>query len=87
MPVFKLAACDQNHRVFRIRPLRCVDEIRGDESFLDKSLGSIGVPSFDIVIARNDQLSIGFELAGDADAVLGPLAANANAAAEVLELS
>ena len=62
-------------------------QIRGDESFLDKSLGSIGVPSFDIVIARNDQLSIGFELAGDADAVLGPLAANANAAAEVLELS
>jgi len=48
-------------------------KIRGSESFIDQPLASIGVPPFDIVIARGGGRSIGFELTGDAPAVLGPL--------------
>ncbi len=48
-------------------------KIRGNESFVDHSLSQIGVPPFDIVIARNETRSIGFELAGDAKEVLGSL--------------
>jgi adenylyltransferase/sulfurtransferase len=59
-------------------------QIRGDESFLDRPLSAIGVPPFDIVIARNAERSIGLELAGDAETVLGPLSGSMN---EVLELS
>jgi molybdopterin/thiamine biosynthesis adenylyltransferase len=49
-------------------------KIRGDESFLHESLAAIGVPAFDIVIARAGDRAIGLELSGDAAAVLGPLA-------------
>src|SRR5439155_23299590 len=59
-------------------------QIKGDEAFLDRPLAQIGVPAFDIVIARNAERSIGFELTGDAETVLGPLA---KGDAEVLELS
>ncbi len=61
-------------------------KIRGDEPFLDHPLADIGVPAFDIVIARNAERSIGYELAGDAQAVLGPLYQPQQDAAEELEL-
>jgi adenylyltransferase/sulfurtransferase len=48
-------------------------KLRGDESFLDRPLGEIGVPPFDIIIARNGERAIGLELNGDAAQVLGPL--------------
>lgn len=48
-------------------------KIRGNEPFLNKTLADIGVPPFDILIARGGGQSIGFELSGDAQAVLGPL--------------
>jgi adenylyltransferase/sulfurtransferase len=48
-------------------------KMRGDEPFAEKPLSAIGVPPFDIVIARNGERSIGLELSGDASAVLGPL--------------
>jgi hypothetical protein len=48
-------------------------QIRGDEDFVDRPLAQIGVPPYDIVIARCGARSIGFELAGDAPRVLGPL--------------
>ena len=48
-------------------------KIRGDEAFLDRPLAEIGVPAFDILIARGGGKSIGFELTGDAAKVLGPL--------------
>jgi hypothetical protein len=51
-------------------------KIRGDEAFLDRPLAEIGVPPFDIVIARSRDRAIGLELAGDAAAVLGPLASS-----------
>jgi len=47
--------------------------MRGDESFLDRPLAQIGVPLFDIVIARNGDRAIGLELTGDQADVLGPL--------------
>ena len=48
-------------------------KIRGDESFLDRPLAQIGVPPFDIIIARSPDRSVGFELSGDAANVLGDL--------------
>ena len=47
--------------------------ISGTEDFLDLPLSEIGVPAFDIVIARSATNAIGLELAGDAPSVLGPL--------------
>jgi adenylyltransferase/sulfurtransferase len=50
-------------------------KIRGDESFLGRTIAEIGVPPFDIVIARSpvDGRSLGLELSWDAVNVLGPL--------------
>jgi adenylyltransferase/sulfurtransferase len=48
-------------------------KIRGNEPFVDQTLASIGVPAFDILIARAGGRSVGFELGGDAADVLGPL--------------
>ena len=48
-------------------------KIRGDEAFIDRPLSQIGVPQFDIIIARGAGRSIGFELTGDAASVLGLL--------------
>jgi molybdopterin/thiamine biosynthesis adenylyltransferase len=52
-------------------------KIRGGESFLNRTLAQIGVPAYDIVIARSprDGRSIGLELSWDATDVLGPLTA------------
>jgi adenylyltransferase/sulfurtransferase len=47
--------------------------IRGNESFLGRSLAQIGVPPFDIIIARSATRSIGLELSADAPHVLGSL--------------
>ena len=49
--------------------------IRGTEAFLDRALAEIGVPAFDIIVARgpDSAAAIGFELAGDAAHVLGEL--------------
>jgi adenylyltransferase/sulfurtransferase len=48
-------------------------KIRGDEPFLHEPLATIGVPLFDVIIARAGDRAIGLELSGDAAAVLGPL--------------
>jgi molybdopterin/thiamine biosynthesis adenylyltransferase len=48
-------------------------KIRGNETFLDRTLASLGVPPFDIVVARERDRSIGFELSADAQQVLGPI--------------
>jgi molybdopterin/thiamine biosynthesis adenylyltransferase len=48
-------------------------KIRGDEAFLNLTLADIGVPPFDIVMARNGTRAIGFELMGDSAQVLGSL--------------
>lgn len=50
-------------------------KIRGDEPFLECTLKEIGVPAWDIVFARTADRLVGFELAGDAPEVLGPLVA------------
>ena len=50
--------------------------IKGTEDFANRPLSEIGVPAFDILIARNKDRAIGLELTGDAGAVLGPLLAD-----------
>jgi adenylyltransferase/sulfurtransferase len=48
--------------------------VRGDEPLARRPLAEIGVPPFDILVARGaDGRSAGFELTGDAATVLGPL--------------
>jgi hypothetical protein len=56
------------------REVRTFHKIVGTEDFLGLPLAQIGVPAFDIVIARNGAEAVGFELGGDASGVLGPLA-------------
>ncbi len=48
--------------------------LSGDEDFLDRPLAQLGVPPWDVVCARDGARLVGFELAGDSAAVLGPLA-------------
>jgi adenylyltransferase/sulfurtransferase len=48
-------------------------KVRGTEPFLSRTLAQIGVPPFDILIARTADRAVGLELAADAAAVLGPL--------------
>jgi rubredoxin len=55
------------------RDVQTFHTIRGDEPFLGQALASIGVPPFDILVARAGARSVGFELSGDAATVLGPL--------------
>ena len=50
-------------------------KVRGTEDFLGRTLAGIGVPPFDVLIARTAERAVGLELTGDAAAVLGPLAA------------
>ena len=66
-----LAACP--HCPGARREVLTFFKIRGNEPFLDRPLAQIGVPPFDILIARAAGRSIGFELTGDAPSVLGPL--------------
>ncbi len=53
------------------REVQTFHKIRGHEAFMDQTLASIGVPAFDILISRNAQRVVGFELSGDAEEVLG----------------
>ena len=46
-------------------------KIHGDEPFLARPLAQIGVPLFDILIARHADRAIGLELTGDRAQVLG----------------
>jgi len=53
------------------RDVRTFHKIRGNEAFMEQTLASIGVPAFDILISRNSERVVGFELSGDAGDVLG----------------
>ncbi len=48
-------------------------KVRGTEPFLGRTLAGIGVPPFDVLIARTADRAVGLELAADAAAMLGPL--------------
>jgi adenylyltransferase/sulfurtransferase len=52
-------------------------KLRPTDDFVSRKLSEVGVPAFDILIARTSDRAIGFELSGDARRVLGPLAPNA----------
>lgn len=66
-------ACKRQGRDVR-REVVTFYKIRGDESFLDRTAAQIGVPPFDVLIARGkDGRAIGLELSWDAENVLGPL--------------
>jgi len=54
------------------RPLS-TKTIAGDEDFLDQPFLNLGIPLFEILTARQGMMTVGFEFAGDAQAVLGGL--------------
>lgn len=45
--------------------------IDGNESFTDRPLSQLGIPRFDILTARTRDRSIGFQIMGDSESVLG----------------
>jgi adenylyltransferase/sulfurtransferase len=55
------------------RAVKTFFQIGDDRGLLDKTLGQIGVPPLDIIIARNGAQAVGLELAADRQRVLGPL--------------
>ena len=55
------------------REVTTFHKIRGTEPFLDQPLAAIGVPTFDILVSRNAERVIGFELTRDAQEALGDL--------------
>jgi molybdopterin/thiamine biosynthesis adenylyltransferase len=61
-------------------------KIRGNEAFVSRPLAELGVPPFDIVIARTAERAIGLELGGDSAQVLGPLVQTVNSAGGTEEL-
>ena len=48
-------------------------KVRGDETFLERPLAQIGIPPWDIVIARAGDRAIGLEVSADAHQMLGLL--------------
>jgi len=55
------------------RQVKTFHRISGKESFVDRTFLALGVPPFDIITARCGNRRVGFELSGDAPAVLGAL--------------
>ncbi len=56
------------------REVKTFYKIRGSESFLDRTLAKLGLPPFDMVVAKAGDRAVGLELTADASSVLGPLA-------------
>jgi len=57
------------------RDVKTFHRITGREPFAGRPLAELGIPAFDIIAARHGERLVGFELSGDAAAVLGPLSA------------
>jgi len=55
------------------RAVKTFFQIADEPGLLDKTLGQIGVPPLDVIIARNGAQAVGLELAADRQRVLGPL--------------
>ena len=64
------AACDVCGRV---RRAESVKHVQGTEAFLDRTFAELGIPPFDLIVARQGRSALAFEFAGDAPAVLGQL--------------
>ncbi len=57
----------------RVREATIVHQMERGSPYGDRRLAEMGVPRFDVVVARKEDRAIGLELAGDGSAVLGPL--------------
>ena len=56
------------------REVVALHSFNGTEDFGDRPLAELGLPAFDVVVARSRKAELPLLLAGDAPAVLGPLA-------------
>jgi adenylyltransferase/sulfurtransferase len=59
--------------------LETLASLYGNEDFLDRSIGALGIPPFDILTARNGDTRMHVLFDGDAESVLGPLHESRNA--------
>jgi len=66
--------CGQAHR-----DVKTFHELKSGQPAMDRSLHDLGIPPYDMVIARNGDRRIGLEFVADAKVVLGPLAGNEEA--------
>jgi adenylyltransferase/sulfurtransferase len=57
------------------RVVKTIHSYSGHEEYGERLLSQLGLPLFDIFVARNGEREIGYLMSGDAAAVLGPLAA------------
>jgi hypothetical protein len=57
-----------------MRVVHTVNSYTGKEGYGGRNLGQIGLPRFDIFVARSDKREIGYLLEGDGESVLGCLA-------------
>ncbi len=57
-----------------MRAVHAVHSYSGTESFGNRRLNTLGLPLFDVFVARNEERERAFLMAGDAAEVLGPLA-------------
>jgi adenylyltransferase/sulfurtransferase len=55
------------------REVKTFFRIGDDPELMDRTLGQIGIPPLDIVVARRGDEVVGFEMSGDRQRVLGPL--------------
>ncbi len=58
------------------REITTFNTLRGDESFLNRTLDELGIPPFDILTARTTDRAIGLQISGDAADLLGELIAD-----------
>jgi hypothetical protein len=56
-----------------MRIVHTINSYTGKEAYGSRKLDQIGLPRFDIFMARNAEREIGYLLEGDGEAVLGPL--------------
>jgi molybdopterin/thiamine biosynthesis adenylyltransferase len=71
---FEDGKCPRDGQMRIVEPAR---GYTGVESYGARTLNHLGLPPFDIFIARNAQREIGYLLDGDGESVLGPLAKGA----------
>jgi adenylyltransferase/sulfurtransferase len=75
------AACSAATSEVQIRIVRTLTGYNGEPELAKRTLDSLGLPLFDIFTVRSAESEIGYCIAGDAEAILGPLAKQIEVAA------
>jgi adenylyltransferase/sulfurtransferase len=66
----------------QMRAVITAHSYRGEEPFADRTLEQLGLPRFDVFVARSADRELAYLIAGDAEAVLGSLGLSADGASQ-----